>query len=176
MARVWDPIVRLFHWGLVLSFGVAWFTSHSWPDVHQAAGYVAAGLIGMRLLWGFLGSPYARFSQFVRDPRSVLGYLLAMTSGSEPRYIGHNPAGGAMILALMAAMAATAVTGWMMTTDTFFGVEWVESAHGLVAHLLLLLVSIHVCGVVIASLRHNENLAWAMVTGQKREAREGDVP
>jgi cytochrome b len=122
MARVWDPMVRIFHWSLVLSFGVAWFSSHSSDDIHQWAGYFAAGLILMRLPWGVVGAPYARFSQFVRNPVTVIRYLVAMLGGREARHIGHNPAGGAMVIALMAAMAATALTGWMMTTDAYFGV------------------------------------------------------
>jgi len=168
MARVWDPIVRIFHWSLVLSFGVAWFTSHSSDDLHHWAGYFAAALVMMRLLWGFLGTPYARFSQFVRRPAIVGRYLLAITTGSEARYIGHNPAGGAMVLALMTAMTATALTGWMMTSDKYFGVPWVGRTHDLIAHSILLLVFVHVCGVALASLRHRENLVKAMITGLKR--------
>jgi cytochrome b len=175
MARVWDPIVRIFHWTLVLSFAIAWLTSHSSEDMHRWAGYFAAALILLRLLWGALGTPYARFSQFVRDPATVVQYLLAVLSGREARYIGHNPAGGAMVLALMAAMAATALTGWMMTTDAYFGVEWVGRAHDLIAHGLLLLVFMHVCGVVLASLRHRENLVRAMITGRKRKAAAEDI-
>ena len=175
MARVWDPIVRIFHWSLVLSFAVAWFSSHSSETIHHWAGYVAAALILMRLVWGFLGTPYARFSQFGRHPATVARYLHAMLSGREARYVGHNPAGGAMVLALMAAMAATALTGWMMTTDAYFGVRWVERAHDLIAHGLLLLVFIHLGGVVLASLRHRENLVGAMVTGRKRKAGAEDV-
>ena len=94
-----------------------------------------------------MGTPFARFSQFLRDPATPLGYLLALFNGCEARYIGHNPAGGAMILALMAAMAATAFTGWMMTTDTYFGVKWVGELHETVAHGMLLLVLIHIGGV-----------------------------
>src|SRR6185503_10077403 len=90
--RVWDLVVRTFHWGLVLSFGVAWLTAHSSEDVHHWAGYVAACLVFMRLMWGAIGTRYARFSQFVRSPKTVMRYLSSMASGSEARYIGHNPA------------------------------------------------------------------------------------
>lgn len=174
MARVWDPIVRIFHWSLVLSFAVAWFTRHSSEGIHYGAGYFAAAFIGMRLLWGRIGTPYARFSQFVRDPATVARYLRAMLKGREPRYIGHNPAGGAMVLALMMAMVATAVTGWMMTTDTLFGVQWVGWTHDLASYGLLFLVLIHICGVILASLRHRENLVGAMITGRKRIAQAED--
>src|SRR6478672_4330457 len=115
--RVWDLVVRSFHWALVLSFVTAWLTSHSSEGIHHWAGYAAAALVAMRLLWGVLGTPYARFSQFVRDPATVLRYLSALLSGREARYIGHNPAGGAMVIVLIGAMGLTAMTGWLMTTD-----------------------------------------------------------
>ena len=175
LARVWDPLVRLFHWSLVASFAIAWFTPRSSEDVHHWAGYAAAALIFFRLLWGVAGTPYARFSQFVRTPRTVWDYLLAVMSGCEARHVGHNPAGGAMILALIAAMSATAGSGWMMTTDTYFGVDWVEGLHSLSSHGLLVLVVVHVGGVILASFRHKENLVRAMITGQKRAAGAGDV-
>lgn len=173
--RVWDLFVRLFHWSLVLSFAVAWFSSHSSETIHHWAGYAAAALILMRVAWGVVGTRYARFTQFTRGPRTVLAYLKAIATGSEARYIGHNPAGGAMVLALIAAMAATALSGWMMTTDIFWGVEWVGKLHDLVAHGLLLLVGVHVGGVVLASLKHRENLVVAMLTGNKAAPGPADV-
>ena len=175
MTRVWDPLVRIFHWSLVSSFTIAWFTPRSAENIHHWAGYVAGALILMRLLWGVLGTPYARFSQFVRNPQSVVRYLFAILTGREARYIGHNPAGGMMVLALMAAMAVTAVTGWMMTTNAYYGEDWVENVHGLSAEGLLVLVIIHVGGVVLASVRHQENLVAAMITGRKRKTEAGDI-
>lgn len=175
MARVWDPFVRVFHWSLVTSFLVAWLTSHDAETIHYWAGFAAAGLVGLRLLWGFIGTPYARFSHFVRHPRHVMEYLRAIASGSEARHLGHNPAGGAMIVALLLAMSATALTGWLMTTDAFWGVWWVQKLHDLVAHGLLLLVLVHLGGVVLASLRHKENLVLAMISGRKRRPEPGDI-
>jgi len=122
-----------------------------------------------------LGTPYARFHQFVRRPADIMRYLIAMLSGREARYLGHNPAGGAMVVALIATMSATALTGWMMTTDTYFGVEWVGRSHALFAHGLLLMVFLHIAGVALASFRHSENLVRAMVTGRKRKAEAEDV-
>lgn len=175
MARVWDPLVRLFHWSLVTSFVIAWFTANSWETMHYWAGYAAGALIIVRLIWGLVGTPYARFSQFVRHPMTIMKYLIAMAKGNEARHMGHNPAGGAMVLALMAAMAATAFTGWLMTTDAYFGVAWVQKLHDLIAHGLLLLVFIHLAGVFLASIRHRENLVRAMITGRKRHPHEEDV-
>jgi cytochrome b len=98
---VWDPLVRLFHWSLALSFAIAWFSANAWDDLHIWAGYASGALILARVAWGVFGTPYARFSQFVRSPRSVLAYLKAIARGGEQRYVGHNPAGGAMVVALI---------------------------------------------------------------------------
>jgi cytochrome b len=174
-ARVWDPLVRVFHWSLVASFAIAWLTRHSWEDVHHWAGYAAGALVAFRLVWGFLGTPYARFAQFVRHPMTVVRYLRDILSGREARYLGHNPAGGMMIVALILAMGGAATTGWMMTTDTFYGVEWVEKIHDVLGNGLLLLVVGHLAGVALASIRHRENLVRAMISGRKRSPEPGDV-
>jgi cytochrome b len=173
--RVWDIVVRVFHWSLVLSFVIAWLTRHDSDDIHHLAGYAAGALIAVRLVWGVAGTHYARFRQFTRPPLTVLGYLRDIVTGREARYLGHNPAGGAMVLALMAAMAGTVLTGWMMTTDQFWGVEWVGKTHERLADGLLILVLLHLGGVVLASFRHRENLVRAMVSGRKRAAEPSDV-
>lgn len=173
LTRVWDPLVRVFHWGLVASFATAWFTPFAAEDLHQIVGYVAAGLILFRLAWGVTGPRHARFSQFVKSPATVLRYLRAILRGTERRHLGHNPAGGAMIVALILGMAASALTGWMMTTDAYFGVDWVQEAHWLSVHAMLVLIALHLGGVLLASLRHRESLVGAMITGRKR-APEGD--
>ena len=175
MIRVWDPFVRAFHWALALSFAVAWLSSESMELVHSAAGYVAAALVAARIVWGFVGPGYARFSGFVRSPAMVLGYLKSIAEGSEPRFIGHNPAGGAMIVVLLAAMATAATTGWLLTTDAFWGSTAMQYAHSIAAHFVVLLVVLHLAGVAVASVRHRENLVRAMVVGVKRAAAPGDV-
>lgn len=176
MARIWDPFVRLFHWSLVMSFAAAWLVSPEGNEtLHFWAGYAATALVTMRLLWGIIGTRYARFTQFVRSPRVVLRYLRDVATGREARYLGHNPAGGMMILALLAGMLITATTGWMMTTDPYFGDDAMEELHEMAANGLLGLVLLHVVGVVLASIRHRENLIWAMVTGRKRSAKGRDV-
>jgi len=173
--RVWDPFVRAFHWALALSFAVAWLSSETMERVHDAAGYVAGALVAARIVWGFVGPGYARFSEFVRSPATVLFYLKAMAEGSERRFIGHNPAGGAMIVVLLAAMAAVVATGWLLTTDAFWGSTAAQHAHSIVAHGVLLLVFVHLAGVALASVRHRENLVQSMVGGVKRPAEPGDV-
>ena len=173
--RVWDPFVRLFHWGLVLSFAVAWLSADTWEEVHMWSGYAAGGLVLLRLAWGFIGTPYARFAHFVHPPVTVIVYLKAIVTGSEARHVGHNPAGGTMIVALMLAMAATAFTGYLLTTDAFWGVSWMQHLHDWSAHGLILLVGLHLAGVALASFRHRENLVRAMIVGRKRAAGGKDI-
>jgi len=173
--KVWDIAVRWFHWSLVLSFAAAWATGDEWARGHEVLGYAILALVAARLVWGIAGTRYARFWQFVRRPRAVLDYLRSMLSGNEPRYLGHNPAGGAMVVALLTALVATGVTGWMMSLDAFWGVAWVEETHEALASLMLAMVGVHVAGVVLASLRHHENLVRAMIDGRKREPAPGDI-
>ena len=199
--RVWDPVIRIFHWGLVAGVAVAWLTADEWDDLHAVAGYVVAGLLAVRLIWGLVGSHYARFTQFLCRPSTVIGYIRDMTSGRERRYIGHNPAAAAMIVALLLTLAGTAFTGWLLENPLRMaalpempqivapafadddgygeygegGEEIVEDLHELLANGLLFLIALHVGGVILASVRHRENLTRAMVTGDKRAPEDGDV-
>ncbi len=172
--RVWDPLVRLFHWSLVLSFALAWVSADEWDALHIWAGYTASALIAFRLVWGLIGPRYARFPQFLHGPGTVAAYLKDLMSGRERRYLGHNPAGGAMILLLVVSLAALCLTGWMYTLDMFWGEDWVEELHEALANFLLFLVGLHLAGVVLASLKHHENLVRAMITGRKRAPAAGD--
>lgn len=166
--KVWDRFVRVFHWSLATLFLVAYATGDEVEKVHIAAGYAIAGLVGARILWGFIGPPHARFSSFVRRPREVFEYLRDVALLRAPRYIGHNPAGGAMILALLAMLIGISITGYMMTTDDYWGAKWVEEVHETLANLTIGLVVIHVLGVLVASFEHRENLIKSMITGRKR--------
>jgi cytochrome b len=154
---------------LAALFVVAYATGDEIERVHIAAGYAIAGLIAARVVWGFIGPRHARFSNFVRPPREVLAYLRDVLLLRAPRYIGHNPAGGAMIIALLAMLAGTCITGYMMTTDAYWGSKWVEEVHETMAHLTVGLAVAHILGVLIASFESRENLVVAMITGEKRQ-------
>lgn len=202
--RVWDPLVRVFHWGLVAAFATAWLTADELQPVHEIAGYTVAGLVAFRLVWGLVGSRYARFAQFLKGPGETLAYLGDMTRGRERRYLGHNPAGAAMVVALLITLSGTAFTGWLMEDEARLAMlpsipaivapAWADDdgdereyggrgevegplkeVHETLANLMLLLAALHVGGVVLASFRHHENLARAMVTGDKRGPGPGDV-
>lgn len=179
--RVWDLAIRSFHWLLVGSFALAYLTEDEWPFLHTNAGYVIAGLIGFRLIWGLVGTRHARFSDFVRGPAAVRDYLKAALRFRAPRHLGHNPAGGAMVIALLATLTLTVLSGMALygTTDFTgplagvfrgrFAADLLEGAHELGANLTLFLVALHVAGVLLTSLEHRENLVTAMITGRKKE-------
>lgn len=171
--RVWDAFVRAFHWSLVAAFATAWYSGDDYKTLHLTAGYVAAALVSARVVWGVVGTGYARFAQFVRSPRLVWRYLADIATGREVRYLGHNPAGGAMIVALLVTLSGICFTGWLLTTDAFWGTVTMEIIHETLTNIALGLIALHVTGVVLASVRHHENLVRSMVTGRKR-APEGD--
>ncbi|MBO6946892.1 MAG: cytochrome b/b6 domain-containing protein [Rhodospirillales bacterium] len=173
--KVWDPVVRIFHWSLVGAFAVAWLTGDELDRIHEIAGYVILGLIAIRLVWGLIGPRYARFTQFVPGVQGFTDYVADIRKGREPRHLGHNPAGGAMVVALIVMLLVTGGSGWMMTLDMFWGAEWVEEVHEVMANAMLVLVGLHVLGVVVASIRHHENLVRAMMTGRKRAPERGDI-
>lgn len=168
-APVWDPLVRLGHWLLVLSVAVAWLTRHRSDFWHEFVGYVALGIISLRIVWGLLGSTQARFANFVRGPGATLVYARQMMRGEESRYIGHNPLGAWMIIALITAIIIVSTSGWLYTTDAYWGVEWVETLHRRSSYVLYSLAGLHIAGVLHASYRHRENLIAAMIHGRKRQ-------
>jgi len=165
---VWDPLVRIFHWGLVAAFLVAWATGDEIKRAHVMAGYCVIGLVVFRILWGFIGAQHARFVDFVRRPGAVTSYLRDTARLRAKRYLGHNPAGGAMIIALLVMLSIIGATGFMMTTDAFWGLAWVQGTHEAAVNLTLGLVVLHILGVIVASYEHGENLVRAMITGRKR--------
>jgi len=166
--RVWDPLVRIGHWFLVASVAAAWFTREGYGVWHERIGYAALAIVFMRVVWGFAGPHYARFKQFVRSPVATLNYARRVVTASEPRHLGHNPLGGWMIVLLLVVIALVGLSGWLYTTDQYWGVEWVGQLHEALTNALLALAALHVGGVALASYRHRENLVAAMLHGRKR--------
>ncbi|HET8995969.1 MAG TPA: cytochrome b/b6 domain-containing protein [Acetobacteraceae bacterium] len=165
--QVWDPLLRISHWTLAAGFAVA-FIAEEGDLVHQVAGYIVAGAVAIRLAWGFVGPRHARFGDFVTGPRVLFAHLADMLRFRERRYLGHNPAAGAMAITLLGLMLWLAVTGWMLTTNALYGLKWLETLHEGAANLALGLVFLHIAAAVYESLRQRESLPWAMVTGRKR--------
>lgn len=167
---VWDAPVRVFHWLMVLSFAGAYLTAESerWRLVHVSLGYTMAGLLGFRILWGLVGTTYARFSSFVRGPAAVARYVSSLLSGKPEHHVGHNPAGAVAIVLLLLLSSILVASGWTIYND--LGGHLMEELHEGAAGLMLAVVGVHLAGVATASWLHGENLARAMVTGKKQGA------
>jgi len=165
----------LFHWTLALGCIANLTILREIDSAHELVGYVMLGAIAIRLVWGFVGSTHARFSDFVPGPRRLAKYFRDLLGGKAQRYIGHNPAGALMILVLIALAATAGLTGVMMEQDAYWGEEWVEEIHETAANLLLLMATIHVIAALAESWRHRENLVRSMITGRKRGATGTDV-
>ncbi len=164
---VWDPLVRLFHWSLVALIAAQIFVIDEESDLHVTLGYVIAALIAFRLLWGFVGTRHARFSDFPPNPQAAMGQLSDMASGRHKEYRGHNPLGALMIYNLLASIALIALTGYMMGTPRYFGIEWVEEVHEMLVVWLQVSIVVHITAVILESRRSRVNLPKAMVTGYK---------
>lgn len=173
--KVWDPVVRLFHWTLALGCIANLTILREVEPAHEVVGYVILGAIAIRILWGFVGSTHARFSDFIPGPGRLMGYLGSLIRGKAPRYVGHNPGGALMMLALVGLATVCSVTGVMMEQDAFWGVEWVEDVHETAANLILALALFHVLAALAESWHHRENLVRSMITGRKRAATGTDV-
>lgn len=164
---VWDRFIRSFHWSLVSLVAVAFLTTDDARWLHEFAGYAVLVLLAVRFVWGVVGTRHALFVSFIAGPRAVLRYLQLVRRGRAPRYLGHNPAGGAMIVALLLLLGVVAGSGWLSETDAYFGVPWIDHLHHISAHLLLVLIGLHLAGVIVTSWLHGENLVLAMFTGRK---------
>lgn len=173
--KVWDPLVRLFHWSLAACIFGALLVEEG-DTAHQVLGYLALGLIASRVAWGFVGTRHARFRDWVRGPRAIRTYLRERIAGTSRRRLGHNPAAGAMMLGLLAGVAAVGVTGWMQTLVAFWGAEWLEGLHEVLAWSLLGMIGLHVLAALVESWHYRENLIAAMIHGRKRAPDIDDEP
>lgn len=168
VVRVWDPVVRLFHWGLVGAFlGNALFTEPG-KAVHVGLGYGVAGLIALRVIWGFVGTRHARFADFLPRPSSVRAQVADMVAWRRRPHAGHSPLGAVMIFNLLLTMAGLALTGHALTTVTYFGVQWMADLHESLVIWAGVSVALHVLAVGVESLRLGVNLPLSMITGKKR--------
>jgi cytochrome b len=165
---VWDMPVRVFHWLLVICFAGAWLSSESerWAMIHYAFGYTASLLVLIRLVWGLIGTRYARFSQFLKKPKAVLEHFMAMLRGHPHHDVGHNPAGGLVMFALMLLILIIGLSGYLSLKE-FLG-NFVSEIHEAVSSLVLGLVVVHIVAAVGMSLIERQNLIRSMVTGKKQ--------
>lgn len=197
--KVWDIAVRVFHWSLVTFFIISYLTGDELETIHAWSGYVVTALILFRIVWGFIGTKYARFSNFIYSPAEVKAYLKSLLSKSPKHYLGHNPAGGIMVLILLVSLSFTVFSGLKAYAVEGHGPlasvdvsllsaayadedkhdgdkkheeeedEFWKEIHEFFSNFTLFMVLIHIAGVVVSSMLHGENLARAMVTGYKEE-------
>ncbi len=185
--KVWDILIRIFHWTLVIAFFTAYLTEDDLPTIHIFAGYLITGLLVFRIIWGFIGTKYARFSNFVYSFAAIKDYLKSLLTTHPKHYLGHNPAGGLMIILLLVSLTFTVSSGIVMDLESEPGDtiqqqyvsehdddeyesathEVMEEVHEFFANLTLLLVFIHIAGVIVSSKLHKENLVRAMIIGKK---------
>ena len=165
--KVWDPLVRVLHWSLAIVF-LANFINEGGDPLHNWLGYAALFLIGVRFVWGLIGPRRARFSDWVRGPRTIRVYLRERLAGRSRRQLGHNPAAAAMMVSLLIGIVFVGITGWLQTTDRFFGAQWLEDLHEVLAYVVLAMVGLHVAAAITESIHYRENLIASMIHGRKR--------
>ncbi len=197
--KVWDIAVRIFHWSLVAGFVTAYLSGDENEFLHVNAGYVVLGLIAFRVLWGFVGTKHARFADFIYSPAKIFAYARSLASGSPRHYLGHNPLGGAMVIALLISLSLACYSGLKLyaaedgkgplaeagslsiITPAYAhegghhnvkdkaAADFWEETHELFVNLCLGLIGLHIAGVVVSSVLHREKLVKAMITGTKDE-------
>jgi len=189
--KVWDLFVRIFHWTVVVCFFIAYITEDDVMWLHEFAGYTILVLVIARVIWGLVGTRYARFTNFVYKPSTIKQYFKDSLRFKSKRYLGHNPVGGVMVILLLVMLVLTSWSGMeadgvSLFADNTFNIEIVKSAiadddhenggsevweeiHEFFANATLFLVFLHVAGVIFSSIVHGENLVRSMITGRKRK-------
>lgn len=169
---VWDFPVRVFHWLLVISFTGAWLTSEGEAQqmVHYAFGYTACALVLFRIIWGVVGTRYARFTEFIKGPAETMQHMKSLLQRNQHLQLGHNPAGALVMISLMILTLLIGLTGYWSVKE-FLG-EYMTGAHETISNLALGFVVIHVSAAIIMSFFQKENLIKSMFTGSKQGAPE----
>ena len=166
---VWDLPTRVFHWSLAASFTGAFLTGDSerWRDIHVLLGYTVLGLIAFRLVWGFVGTRYSRFAEFLHRPAYVIRYIARLLRGHAEHSVGHNPAGAVAILLLLLLGIASGVSGWAVYEEV--GGDWLEELHEFTSNAMLAVVFVHIAGVLVTSYLHDENLIIIHAIGHRND-------
>lgn len=164
---VWDPFIRLFHSALVAGFAANALFTDDESTLHEWVGYAVVGLIAARLIWGLIGPRHARFADFLPSPRAAMQQVQDIATGRHRVYLGHTPLGALMILNLLLTILLIGATGYMMTTNAFWGVEWVEEAHEVLVGWAEISILVHIAAVIWESFRTGVNLPQAMISGVK---------
>jgi len=164
---VWDRFVRVFHWSLVSCVAFNYFVLDDGKSFHQWVGYLATSMVVARIVWGFIGSRYARFSDFFPTPRRVADHVRQVKRGNHSTSLGHNPIGALMMLGLMATVLALGTTGWMQTLDAYWGEEWLQNLHRNIGNALIGMATLHAVAAIVMGRMEKTRLIKAMFTGVK---------
>ncbi|VVO28611.1 cytochrome b/b6 domain-containing protein [Pseudomonas fluorescens] len=168
--RLWDPLVRFCHWSLVIAFVGDYFLNEEGDGWHRWLGYYAVGVVLVRVAWGFIGSPAARWADFWPTPARLVGHTRALLGGKDYRRMGHSPIGALVMVLMLLLMVGLGITGFLMEeVDYFWGEDLPRDIHELMANALLTLVCVHIAAAVVESVRLRENLPLSMITGKRRK-------
>lgn len=182
-APIWDPGIRIFHWGLAISVTGSWLLGKFGPlqmTWHFWFGYAVAGLLAFRLIWGIVGPRNARFVNFVYGPSSTLRYLRHLGNRNPSHWDGHNPLGSLSVFALLAALIVQVGTGLISDPDDYINVGplakyvasgtrgWAVGMHNLMSTVILVLVLLHLAAIIFYRLWKREDLVTPMITGRRR--------
>ncbi|MNG83773.1 hypothetical protein D3C76_373560 [compost metagenome] len=168
--KLWDPLLRLCHWSFAIVFIANYFFNEEGEDWHQWLGYYALGCVVVRVVWGFVGPPSARWTDFWPTPTRLADHARALVGGQPYHRLGHTPIGALAMLLMLVSIAGLGLTGWAsQEVDALWGVDWPMDLHSFLADALLVLVCVHVLAAIVESVRHRENLPLSMITGRRRK-------
>lgn len=165
--QVWDGFVRAFHWATALGVGLNLWVLEEGERPHRWIGYALCALVVLRGVWGFVGSPHARFADFWPTRARLDEHWRALRLRQPDRHPGHNPLGALVMLALLALVLMLGLTGWLQGTDAFWGEEWLEELHEALAGALQALVALHVAAAFALGWWQRTPLVGSMITGRK---------
>ena len=176
--KIWDLLVRLLHWLLVITFIMSYTSKEQNYPLHLYSGYSLLGIIIIRFIWGFIGTYHARFKNFIYSPTITYRYIKKLLTYQQKRYIGHNPAGGAMVMILLLMLLIISLSGIALDgaenragplgeSTLFYYTESIKNIHIYSSNITVGLIILHIIGVLYSSIKHRENLIWSMLSGYK---------
>ena len=166
--KVWDILVRVTHWTVATGIIANLLFTEDGSDLHAYVGYTVVGLVVLRLLWGLVGTRYARFTNFFPTPTRLKRYLSALSIRRlNEQHLGHNPLAAIMMLSLWAVIIGLGITGYLMEAEIFGNADLLEEVHELLANSLYLLVPLHIAAAIAMSYWQRQNLIKSMITGKK---------
>ena len=166
--RVWDILVRVTHWAVAAGITANLFFTEDGSELHQYVGYTVVGLVVIRLLWGLVGTRYARFSNFFPTPSRIKSHLSDVSvRRTDEQHLGHNPLAALMMFALWAVIIGLGISGYLMEANIFASKDVLEEVHEILANSLYLLVPLHIISAIAMSYWERQNLIKSMITGNK---------